>query len=512
MRKLIVSVLLCLAFQLSFSQDSLLLHYSKTITKAELSEHVYTLSSEKFDGRNTGSEGQRMAAEYIQDEFREDGLKEPGLGSSMPYFQEFALEKCYWKELQLSVEGIEFSAGEDFIFLSEPENVAGNYPVIFAGYGIDDSLYSDYQNLDVKGKVVVAFSGEPKGKDGNYIISGKSEPSRKAYYFSKAETAAEKGAAGLIVMATDDKNFKKYAKHYDEMFSQPNISYLETEKKKSIFTVYTNLASGAKILSTNPHALELILKEKDTDPLANSGNFTSSVRINSVIECYPMNTENVIGIVEGTDKKEEAVVVIAHYDHKGRVDGKLYPGADDNATGTASVMELAEAFAKAARDGHPPRRTMIFMAVAGEELGLYGSQYYSEHPVIPLNKTYACVNIDMIGRVASEYKDETNYIGGYVYQSLELLHIAMLNDSLLAPGFKNYLQYRPQVRGGSDHYYFAKNGIPSIFYFEGIHKDYHGTGDTPDKILYDRMEVMVRAIFGTAWELSNSDEKLKIED
>lgn len=506
---LFIPAFISLTFPL-LSQETLLLQYSNSITREELSEHVYTLASEKFDGRYTGSEGQRMAAEYIQKEFREDGLKAPGLGSSMPYFQEFALDKCYWKEQSLSAGDVKFTAGEQFVFLTEPKDLGGDYPVVFTGFGIDDPLYSDYTDLDVNGKVVLAFSGEPKGKDGKYLISGKEDPSRKAYYWSKSVTAKQMGAIGLIVMARDEKDFRKYAKHYDEMVSRPETSYRGDKDPTDIFSVYIPAVSGGPMLGKSGEDMES-MAESDEAITLNAGKLSGTVGIGARRECFPMNTENVIGIVEGSDKKGEAVVVVAHYDHVGQQDGKIYYGADDNATGTAAVMEIAEAFAKAAEDGHRPARTVIFMAVTAEELGLYGSRYYTEHPVISLDSTYACVNIDMIGRTWTRLRDEPNYIGGYVYSSMDLFTLVQEQIRLSAPGLKDRMEYSQGLRGGSDHYHFSEKGVPSIFYFTGIHKDYHEPSDTPDKILYDRMETTVRTIFATAWALANRKEALIID-
>jgi len=507
-----ILVILCLPLQLLYSQETLLLQFSNSITKEELSEHVHMLASDKFDGRYTGTEGQRMAAEYIQDEFREDGLDAAFLSSSNPFFQEFKLNKCYWKEQSLTAAGIAFAAGEDFNFLSEPENITGNYPVVFAGFGIEDPLYSDYKDLDVAGKVVLVISGEPKGKDGKYLLSGKSEPSRKGYYFTKAETAAGKGAVGLIVMAREDKGFRKFAHRTEDYRKRAEISYPSQEEEKEIFTIYTNLETAAVMLSTSPETLETAMQEMDSKKLTTSGRFQGSVEINTTDECYPMNTENVIGVVPGTDLREEAVVVVAHYDHHGQKDGKIYYGADDNASGTAALMEIGEAFVEAVRGGYQPRRTVIFIAATAEEVGLYGSRYYTEHPVVPLDSTYACVNIDMIGRAWNKMKDEPQFIGGYVYGSLDLFTLVQQYNKLMAPGLKDLVEYSNHLRGGSDHYYFGSNGVPSVFYFTGIHKDYHSPTDTPDKLLYDRMETTVRAIFGTVWALANSSEKLKAED
>jgi Zn-dependent M28 family amino/carboxypeptidase len=213
-------------------------------------------------------------------------------------------------------------------------------------------------------------------------------------------------------------------------------------------------------------------------------------------------------MVEGSDLSAGAVVVIAHYDHLGRSGDEIFHGADDNATGTAAVMEIAQAFGLAAEQGYRPRRTLIFIAASAEELGLYGSRYYTEHPLVPLDSTVACLNIDMIGRGSRKFSLTDDYIGGYVFLSKELLEVSEAGCKLTAPALADKIEYRKAIRGGSDHYHFATHGVPSIFYHTGLHSDYHKPSDTPDKILYDRMELIVRAIFATAWELANREERV----
>lgn len=519
MRKIIILpflIILFLPFELLFGQDNLLFHYSRTITAKELSDHVYRLASKEFEGRFTGSKGQIKAEEYIKDEFKKDGLQAPQISGKPTYIQDFTLDNCRWKDQRLLVNGVGFEVGKDFLFLSDPVNIKGTYPVVFAGFGIEDSVYSDFGNLDVKGKIMLVFSGEPENKEGNSVISGRKEPSRKAYYFSKSAVAMNKGAAGVIIIARKDSDFRKYLKNREYYDQNPNISYPSKEedplKHKEAFSAYMDLKTAARLVNEDPKNLSAALHEVESSLKTTAGRFTGSVGIDASSDCSPMLTGNVIGMVEGTDKKREAVVVIAHYDHLGEKDGKIYFGADDNASGTAAVMELAEAFAQAARDGHRPRRTVIFMCVSAEELGLYGSQFYSENPVIPLDSTFACVNIDMIGRVNPKLKDSSDYISGYAYLSEDIREVSRKNSHLMAPGLADRMEFRAHIRGDSDHYHFANHGIPSLFYFEGLHKDYHEPTDTPDKILYDRMEKIVRIIFATTWDLANRTQKLKIKN
>jgi Zn-dependent M28 family amino/carboxypeptidase len=227
---------------------------------------------------------------------------------------------------------------------------------------------------------------------------------------------------------------------------------------------------------------------------------------------------NVMGLLEGTDKKDEYVFITAHYDHVGKRDTLIFYGADDDGSGTVTVLELAEAFAKAKAEGKGPRRSIVFMTVSGEEHGLWGSAYYSNHPVYPLEKTTVDLNIDMIGRIGNDYmkdKDSMNYI--YIIgdnklssdltpitESINNTYSKMkLDRKYNDPKDPNRFYYR------SDHYNFAEKGVPIIFYFNGVHPDYHRPTDTPDKIKYDLMEKRAKLVFYTALEMANREEMLK---
>ncbi|RYZ46097.1 MAG: M28 family peptidase, partial [Chitinophagaceae bacterium] len=227
---------------------------------------------------------------------------------------------------------------------------------------------------------------------------------------------------------------------------------------------------------------------------------------------------NVVGVIPGTDLKDEYVVISAHYDHVGIIDGKIHYGADDDGSGTVGIMEIAEAFIKAKKEGKGPRRSIVILAVSGEEKGLLGSEYYSNHPLFPMEKTTVNLNIDMIGRSDPDRKagDSTNYV--YVvgddkvssdlkpisegqnkkYTKMELDY--KYND----PNDPNRIYYR------SDHYNFAKNGVPIIFYYDGmLRPDYHKPTDTPDKINYELLRKRTQLVFYTAWDMANRAEMLK---
>lgn len=227
---------------------------------------------------------------------------------------------------------------------------------------------------------------------------------------------------------------------------------------------------------------------------------------------------NVVAYIPGTDKKDEVVVISAHLDHIGAADGKIFNGADDDGSGTVAVMNIAKAFRHAADKGFSPRRSVVFLHVTAEEKGLLGSKYYSENPLFPLKNTIANLNIDMIGRVDDEHTNKENYLYliGSDMLSNDLKQLSeRVNDQYFnfnfdyrfdAPNDPNRFYYR------SDHYNFAKHNIPVIFYFNGVHADYHMETDTPDKINYPLLTKRTKLIFATAWTLASADEKPALKE
>jgi Zn-dependent M28 family amino/carboxypeptidase len=226
------------------------------------------------------------------------------------------------------------------------------------------------------------------------------------------------------------------------------------------------------------------------------------------------STENVLAYIKGTEFPDEVVIISAHLDHLGVKDSLIYYGADDNASGTAAVMEMAKAFQLAKNEGHGPKRSILFLHLAAEEEGLYGSRYYIKHPVFALENTVADLNIDMIGRVDRYHKDQNDYIYviGADRLSTELHYISeAANDQFthLTLDYKYNVDNDPNgYYYRSDHYNFARQNIPVIFYFNGEHEDYHEPTDTPDKINYPLLEKRTKLIFTTAWYLANCKNRI----
>jgi hypothetical protein len=465
--------------------------FAKTITAADLKKHLYIVASADFEGRETATEGQRKAAAYIENDFRSLGLQ-PGNGSNYqlfyPVFQD-SLENA-----ELTINDQDFKLNQDFFL-----NTAANYnaelnagEIVFAGYGISDSTRNDYKGLDVKGKIVLVTGGFPAGYPA---------PLGRGTQYAKQEAAQKNGAAAVLVIQPKVPQMLLSVKGNMSMtFYKKNIypnSFYITEKvaQALVGNDYTAIASGKITSKTYPVDVRMLVKK-------------ATLRLQS---------SDVLGFLEGTDLKDQIVVLSAHYDHLGKKGDVIYYGADDDGSGTVSILELAEAFAKAKAAGKGPRRSILFLANSGEEKGLFGSEYYSEHPTYPLARTTVDLNIDMIGRIDPHRTigDSTNYV--YVVGDDKLsTDLKPISEGINKKYSKLELDYRyndpkdpDRIYYRSDHYNFARKGVPIIFYFDGIHNDYHKPTDTPDKINYDIMEKRARFVFFTAWEMANRNEMLK---
>jgi Zn-dependent M28 family amino/carboxypeptidase len=253
-------------------------------------------------------------------------------------------------------------------------------------------------------------------------------------------------------------------------------------------------------------------------PATGTDNYFQNIPASFFTRRDPQPSENVVAFIKGSEKPDEIVIISAHLDHVGTdKDGNVFNGADDDGSGTVSIMQIAQAFQQAVKDGHPPKRSILFLHVTGEEIGLYGSRYYTENPLFPLANTVCDLNIDMIGRIDPDKKDTPNYLYliGSNKLSQELQDVSEevnnkytkleLDYKYDDPNDPNRFYYR------SDHYNFAKNNVPIIFYFNGVHEDYHKMTDTPDKIEYELMAKRAQLIFLTAWEIANRDHRIALD-
>ncbi len=516
MKRIFLAFSLVLGISVAIAQDPAA-KYAGSITGDNLKKHLTIIAGPEMEGRETGTEGQRKAAAYIESQFKAMGLKSaPALNG---YQQLYPLYQDSLLTSKLSGGGSDAVFGTDFITpLNANEN--GSFKgkkLIFIGYGIDDKAYSDYTNANVKGKVVVFIMGEPK-KDGKFVISGTNRISEWTFpgTAKKLATAAAKGAIGALVINPQQETF--------------NQRTVDNSKKTGVY--FPRAAEGKTInyaLISHAYARMLFGNEFAVDTIIARARRSEVTQINGVEKKYKtnfsfskyrntINASNVVGVVEGTDKKDEYVFVTGHYDHLGMRDGKIYYGADDDGSGTVGVMLMAEAFAKAAAEGKGPRRTIVFMTVSGEEKGLWGSEYYSDHPFYPLEKTTVDLNIDMVGRVDTERKtaDSLNYVYVIGHDKLSS-DLPIINEGMNNKYTQLVLDYKfddpndqNRIYFRSDHYNFARKGVPILFFYDGMLKaDYHKPTDTVDKINWDLYEKRVKMIFHTAWEMANRDEMLK---
>ena len=501
-RKFISFIVLFLPLILTAqSKNKVTEKYAKTITADDMRKHLYIIASKEMEGRDTPSPGLEKAANYIEEHFKSLGLS-PGNGES--FRQYYPLYRDSVVAAFLKVNGKSFELSKDF--QPQSSNFTGEMrfsEIVFAGYGISDGdNRDDYKDLQVAGKLVMILDGSPA--DYKPSQQGFRSP---ASSFGKINAAMNKGVASLIFI---NNNFPRSSFNRTSGWSMN--SYRVTQFP---FTFSISPAVASEILGENDKS---ILEKAKSNELTTKI-FKAAIDLGFSKETKTTHVSNVIGLLEGTDRKDEYVVISAHYDHIGkRNDTTINYGADDDGSGTTGVLELAEAFAEAKKAGKGPRRSILFLAVSGEEKGLLGSRYYTENPVFPLEKTTVDLNIDMIGRIGNDYKKDKDSVN-YVYVigddklSSDLTPITdqvnntytkmKLDRKYNDPNDPNRFYFR------SDHYNFAEKGVPIIFYFNGVHADYHRPTDTPDKINYPLMAKRTQLVFYTAMEMANREEMLK---
>jgi len=499
--------------------DSLASRYAKTITGKDLRSRLEIIASDEFEGRETGKEGQKKAAAYIKDRFIEFGIgPTEELGG---YYQSYKLKLTYPDTVNLLVGADTVRFLKDmYYFPGFGDMLLKVEQVKYHGFGISDSKYDDYGAESIEGNVVMISSGEPKCKDGTSMITETAKPSDWTSDWSKKIVLAQsKGARALIII---DQNFASSVVQFGKFIQRPLIQLDasgDTERESNMPIIFITTKMADRILRAGGYKkghkkLEQGIGKSGVPQRLEMG-IPITIEVNKNRE--ELIAENVLGFMKGTEKPEEVVVVTAHYDHLGRKGDDIYNGADDDGSGTTTLLEIAQAFAQAQKEGNGPKRSILFMTVSGEEKGLLGSEFYTDNPVFPLANTIANLNIDMIGRIDKHHAPDSNYV--YIIGSDKLsteLHQLSENVNSTYTGIELDYKYNDERDPNrfyyrSDHYNFAKNRIPVIFYFTGVHEDYHQPTDTVDKIMFGKMENIARLIFHTAWELANREDRPKVD-
>lgn len=494
--------------------------YAATIHPEELKKHLSILASDEFEGRETTLPGQKKAAAYIADYFKE--LEIPAIVNDTSYYQPIPFTSEGWEKVDIVVDKKKYAFMKDLYCFNRTNR---NRPVVkadefvFLGFGIDDEKYSDYKKAKVKNKVILIYQGEPMDKDSISYITGTKELSEWTNNYRKKLRAAKKHGVKTVLLIEPKVPF--FVNRYKQFLIERSIRVADAKARRSSYAnsmyISTKTAKAliGKKLSQIAKTREKIRKKGKPKSLRVKRDFVIHQRKNKL----DVSSENVLGYIEGSDTKlkEELVIISAHYDHLGKRGEDVFNGADDNGSGTSALLEIAEAFMLAKKNGHGPRRSVLIMMMTGEEKGLLGSAYYVNNPLFPLEKTVADINIDMIGREDKRHENNGNYV--YVIGSDRLsTQLHEINEQANSKYVNLELDYKYNEKDDpnryyyrSDHYNFAEKGIPSIFYFSGTHKDYHRPTDTVDKINFKKVAATARLAFLSAWEIANRADRIVVD-
>lgn len=476
---------------------------SSLIKKEQLEMQVRYLASDELAGRNTGEDGQKLAAGYIAEWFRKLHLTGP-VASTEPYYQKMDL---YSRKCTVSVLCNEHDTLDnltEYMMDNGEEEYEGSrdFEVVFVGFGLD----RDYRNVDVRGKIAMYFNGFPTAdsvKPLNYLVvtDDKYDRARRQGAVGAIKLFQEKDSAGFFIEAIS--GFGKERVRAANPFGTGADSTLPT-------AIGMLPQAGARLLGIPYDALLQDLKTM------NQGNPVPHPYEKKVhLECRFVNrkiqSENMVGLLKGEKYPEEVIILMAHYDHIGKDHNGVYPGANDNASGTAAVLEIAQALTDLGRAGYRPDRSILFLLFTAEEKGMLGSKYYVENPVVPLNQIKALINLDMLGRSDRRHGEGDRYIyvdmsgpaGSPVHRACESIKSDYKLDSLnLIYAFKG----NTNALGQSDHLSFSAYPIPFVYYYNGTHLDWHKPSDTPDRIDFIHLANITRHIAGLTWHLASGQK------
>ncbi len=501
---------------------------AEDITAQQLKAYLSFIASDEMGGRDTPSKGLDITAKFIAALLARWGVQ-PG-GENGTYLQKITLQRSHLEAEKTfaNINGQQFSYGVDFLVSANTplQTVTGNCVFVGHGYVLKAKNINPYQTaagpLDVKGKILIVGGALPKGVSAQDISGQKGD-----YFLAAAEYAEQNGAKAIIRLPTYHalNNWKSsQAVALQRRALEPLRTGIKTKLPEITVSVpmLNSLLAGEKVSGS------LLYNTISAGETVESFELNKQVTITLGGEAQQVPTQNVIGILPGSDPvlKNEYIAIGAHYDHVGigapDIKGDtIYNGADDDGSGTTAVLALAETFAKGPR----PKRSLLFIWHCGEEKGLWGSEYFTNHPTVDLKQVITQLNIDMIGR--SKPAGDTNprnrelsgpneiYVIGSKMMSTELGALSeRVNNGFLKLEF-NYKYDDPRDPNRfffrSDHFNYAQKGVPIIFYFDGEHEDYHRPSDQIEKIDFQKMEKVSRTVYATAWELGNVATRPKVD-
>lgn len=518
----------------------------EAITAAQMKETLAFIAADEMEGRDTPSRGLDMAAKFIAYNLARWGFKPAGDNGT--FFQTFMLQRGQLDASQTKVEfgGQMFKAGEDFI--ARPMQGSAKAALVYVGHGlvVKSKNINAYDGLDVKDKIIVAAEGAfPKGVQPSDLKGKLGED-----YDTASHYASTHGAKAVVIVPSPTI-LNRWSMISRSSMGSGRTTLGQPRDLNEVPTVVASQKLLTALFAGEQLDSAAVLKQAADGEFAKGFalNAEKQLSVNLVGKVEALPTQNVVAIWEGSDPtlKSEYIAVGAHYDHEGirpksdegKTDGwtryrlfleaagklggedRLWNGADDDGSGTAGVLAIAEALSKSPK----PKRSILLVWHAGEEKGLWGSQYVTDHPPVLISQITAQLNIDMIGRskkpgMAEDKNQNLSkpneiYVIGSRMMSTELGEISeAVNNRYLKLNF-NYKYDDPNDRERlfyrSDHFNYARKGIPIIFYFDGVHEDYHRATDHADRIDYEKMEQVTRTVFATMWELANRATRVKVD-
>jgi Peptidase family M28 len=499
-------LLLCFGLLVSFTcfpQSKKINEVASQVSLVDLKTNLNYLCSEQLEGRLVGTKGDSLAAAFIAGWFQKHNPKAP-YNNGKSFIQYAELKKSVLEEGILTINGIKHLHRDGWGIWPQrfPANINMNHiPVVFLGYGHVNAYRDDLKGLDIKDKAVIRFASQIKDSTGNFISSGTKIPI--AYQPSQLQ---KKGAALIFTPDPEREGLQKTKSvGPTNPFHGPNL-----RMRWPIGDIIINNKLMNELLSNDNVSIEELAGNKNAE--IKPFQAKNSISLKVAIKEEEVKAPNVIGFIEGTDTSAGHILIMAHHDHDGPTEEGVRYGAVDNASGTVALMEIASLMNKAAKKGIRPRRSIVFFSTTGEEVGLLGSYYYVDHPVFPLQKAWALVNIDMVG-----YKDDSvfavqgnkDYVYLFLIDSLNHgLEMAMnaANEFVqlkIDRSFENPSELPNKVRA-SDQYPFYLKGVPIVKFNGGHYKYYHEPTDTPDKVNFDILKKQTQLAFLIAWNLANN--------
>ncbi|MEW5799782.1 MAG: M28 family peptidase [Bacteroidota bacterium] len=515
-RLLIIIALVSISFAQKSVKKQIEAGNVRFITKEQLRDYLSFIASDELEGRDTPSRGLNIAAQFIATHLSRWGYTPAGDEGS--FFQKISLNRSriVTAKTGIEIDGKKFIYGFDFI--STPVQTKITAPLVYVknGFILPGKKINPYEGIDVKGKIMVVLGGYPKG-----VMLADFAGKKGKEYDTPTNYAKNNGAVGILYIPSIQQlsQWEKERKNYVEK-GDLSVTYFLDKEPHDVVVISMSQPMIEALFAREGVRTSMLYNRSSADSIAPfefSASKKVTLNISTVIDT--LYTQNVVAILEGSDKqlKNEYVAFGAHYDHVGigtPVNGdSIYNGADDDGSGTAALLACAETFAK----GDRPKRSLLFVWHTGEEKGLWGSKYFVAQPTVPLSSIVTQLNMDMIGRskpdtgesASNEYfssNHEVFVIGSNTMSST----LGSLTEEANATLFRMKLNYKfddpadpLKLFYRSDHYNYAKQGIPIVFFFDGIHEDYHKVSDEIEKIDFDKYLKVTKTVYALGWKLAN---------